>query len=149
MWIWHLHELRIVEELAMAEQDGEKGRAAAGRALAVAAGGAAATAAIFAKFASPETRWELRVACYGGVVACNVAMWTLYVRSLTCLPSLQATVFNFAANFLLSGLAGFLLFGESAHFQWLLGASLIVMGITVLSKADANVDGDKKETKHE
>ncbi|KAG0554485.1 hypothetical protein M758_12G099300 [Ceratodon purpureus] len=133
--------------MAMAEQDGGKGRAVAGRALAVAAGGMAAMAAIFAKFASPESRWEVRVACYGGVAACNVAMWTLYVRSLTCLSSLQATVFNFAANFLLSGLAGFLLFGEAAHFQWLMGASLIVMGITVLSKAD--VDGDKKEMKQE
>lgn len=62
-------------------------------------------------------RWEVRMGCYGGVLACNVAMWTLYVQSLTLLPSLQATCFNFAANFLLSGLAGFLLFGEAAHFQ--------------------------------
>lgn len=107
-----------------------------GRALAIAAGGAAALAAVFAKLAAPDARWELRLACYACVVACNVAMWTLYVRSLTRLPSLQATVFNFAANFLLSGLAGFLLFGETAHWQWVLGASLIVIGITVLSKAD-------------
>lgn len=116
-----------------------------GRAQAVAAGGAAAMAAIFAKFASPETRWELRVACYACVVACNVAMWTLYVGSLTRLSSLQATVFNFAANFLLSGFAGFLLFGEASHWQWALGASLIVVGITVLSKADVNVATEKQD----
>lgn len=107
-----------------------------GRALAAAAGAAAAIAAVFAKLASTDARWELRLACYGAVVACNVAMWTLYVRSLTRLPSLQATVFNFAVNFLLSGVAGFLVFGEDAQWQWGLGASLIVMGITVLSKAD-------------
>lgn len=64
-----------------------------------------------------QMRWEVRMGCYGGVLACNVAMWTLYVQSLTLLSSLQATCFNFAANFLLSGLAGFLLFGEAAHFQ--------------------------------
>jgi drug/metabolite transporter (DMT)-like permease len=117
--------------------------------LAVAAGAAAAMAAIFAKFASPEMRWEVRMGCYGGVLACNVAMWTLYVQSLTLLSSLQATCFNFAANFLLSGLAGFLLFGEAAHFQWLFGASLIVMGITVLSNADASVEATKSQIKQE
>lgn len=113
---------------------------ALGRALAVAAGGAAATAAILAKLASPHSQWQLRLVWYAGVVACNVAMWTLYVRSLTRLSSLQATVFNFAANFLLSGLAGFVLFGEAAHGQWVVGAALIVAGITVLGKADVNVD---------
>jgi hypothetical protein len=64
-----------------------------------------------------QMRWEGRVGCYVGVVACNVAMWTLYVRSLASLSSLQATVLNFAANFLLSGFAGFLIFEEATHFQ--------------------------------
>ncbi|XP_024381977.1 uncharacterized protein [Physcomitrium patens] len=124
-------------------------RVAGGRVLAAAAGGAAAMAAIFAKVASPEVRWELRLACYICVVACNVMMWTLYVRSLNRLSSLQATVFNFAANFLLSGLAGFLLFGEAAHLQWLLGAALIVAGITVLGRADVSVEAEKSSVKQE
>jgi drug/metabolite transporter (DMT)-like permease len=85
-----------------------------------------------------QMRWEGRVGCYVGVVACNVAMWTLYVRSLASLSSLQATVLNFAANFLLSGFAGFLIFEEATHFQWFLGAALIVMGIMVLSKAEVS-----------
>lgn len=42
----------------------------------------------------------------------NVTMWGCYVNSLRALSSLQATVTNFATNFLSSGLAGFFLFGE-------------------------------------
>lgn len=40
-------------------------------------------------------------------------MWGCYVNSLRALSSLQATVTNFAMNFLSSGLAGFFLFGET------------------------------------
>ncbi|KAK9158253.1 hypothetical protein Scep_004827 [Stephania cephalantha] len=39
-------------------------------------------------------------------------MWLYHVESLKALSSLQATITNFAANFLSSGLAGFFLIGE-------------------------------------
>ncbi|KAJ6794041.1 uncharacterized protein M6B38_202905 [Iris pallida] len=42
----------------------------------------------------------------------NVTMWGCYVNSLKALSSLQATVTNFAFNFLCSGLAGHFLFEE-------------------------------------
>lgn len=64
-----------------------------------------------------QERWDGKVACYAIMVLCNVVMWSFYVRSLKALTSLQATVVNFASNFLLSGMAGFLLFNEPAHFQ--------------------------------
>lgn len=51
------------------------------------------------------------------VVICNVIMWGCYVNSLKVLSSLQATVTNFATNFLSSGLAGFLLFKEALSAQ--------------------------------
>lgn len=44
-------------------------------------------------------------------------MWGCYVNSLKALSSLQATVTNFATNFLSSGLAGFFLFEEVLQFQ--------------------------------
>lgn len=44
-------------------------------------------------------------------------MWGCYVNSLKVLSSLQATVTNFATNFLSSGLAGFLLFKEALSAQ--------------------------------
>ncbi|KAK6938928.1 LOW QUALITY PROTEIN: hypothetical protein RJ641_032436, partial [Dillenia turbinata] len=49
---------------------------------------------------------------YGMVIRFNVTMWGCYVNTLKALSSRQATVTNFATNFLSSGLAGFFLFGE-------------------------------------
>ncbi|KAJ6998759.1 hypothetical protein NC653_014808 [Populus alba x Populus x berolinensis] len=72
---------------------------------------------------------------YGLVVLFNVTMWGCYVNSLKALSSLQATVTNFAANFLSSGLAGFFLFKETLSVQWFAGALLIVIGVVILSKS--------------
>ncbi|KAJ8647931.1 hypothetical protein MRB53_000954 [Persea americana] len=72
---------------------------------------------------------------YGFVIFFNVTMWGCYVNSLKALPSLQATVTNFATNFLSSGLAGFFLFGEPLSSRWFAGALLIVLGVFVLSKS--------------
>uniref|UniRef100_A0A2P2K817 EamA domain-containing protein n=1 Tax=Rhizophora mucronata TaxID=61149 RepID=A0A2P2K817_RHIMU len=100
-----------------------------GYAWAIAAGLNAAAAAIAAKFFSyPLVR-------YGLVVLFNVTMWGCYVQSLKALSSLQATVTNFATNFLSSGLAGFFLFQEMMSVQWLAGALLIVIGVIILSKS--------------
>ncbi|KAG6534260.1 hypothetical protein ZIOFF_008146 [Zingiber officinale] len=78
---------------------------------ALSAGLNAALAAIAAKFVSSQF---LR---YGLVILFNVMMWGCYVNSLKALSSLQATVTNFAANFLTSGLAGFFLFKEPLPSQ--------------------------------
>ncbi|KAL0913200.1 hypothetical protein M5K25_016644 [Dendrobium thyrsiflorum] len=78
-----------------------------GYSWAVAAGLNAALAAVSAKlFASLFLR-------YGLVLFFNVTMWGCYINSLKALSSLQATVTNFATNFLSSGVAGFFLFQES------------------------------------
>ncbi|XP_052201613.1 uncharacterized protein LOC127807637 [Diospyros lotus] len=96
---------------------------------AVSAGINAALAAISAKLFSSQ------LLKYGSVIFFNVIMWGCYVNSLKALSSLQATVTNFATNFLSSGLAGFFLFEEALSFQWFAGALLIVMGVLVLSKS--------------
>lgn len=54
---------------------------------------------------------------FGLVIFFNVTMWGCYVNSLKALSSLQATVTNFATNFLSSGLAGFFLFEEALSFK--------------------------------
>ncbi|PKI45694.1 hypothetical protein CRG98_034010 [Punica granatum] len=100
-----------------------------GYAWAVGAGLNAALAAVSAKLiASQVTR-------YGLVILFNVTMWGCYVNSLKSLSSLQATVTNFATNFLTSGLAGFFLFDELLTPKWFAGALLIVIGVVVLSKS--------------
>ncbi|KAI4339911.1 hypothetical protein MLD38_024795 [Melastoma candidum] len=98
-----------------------------GYAWAILAGSNAALAAISAKLIS------FPVAKYGCVVMFNVVMWGCYVQSLRDLSTLQATATNFAANFLASGFAGSLLFGELLKLQWFAGAFLIVIGVLVLS----------------
>ncbi|KAF5740826.1 hypothetical protein HS088_TW11G00906 [Tripterygium wilfordii] len=100
-----------------------------GYAWAVSAGLNAALAAISAKFFS-----SLLIK-YALVVLLNVTMWGCYINSLKALSSLQATVTNFATNFLTSGLAGFFLFDEALPFKWFAGAFLIVVGVLILSKS--------------
>ncbi|XP_062098072.1 uncharacterized protein LOC133803943 isoform X2 [Humulus lupulus] len=83
----------------------------AGYAWAVSAGLNAALAAISAKLFTSQ------IIRYGSVILFNVTMWGCYVNSLKALSSLQATVTNFATNFLTSGLAGYFLFQEPLSFQ--------------------------------
>lgn len=103
---------------------------------AVAAGSNASMAAIIAK-ATSSSQFDRRFQLlgYAGVVLLNVTMWSCYVSSLKALTSLQATVVNFATNFLVSGLTGLFLFKESLNFQWFVGAFLIVLGTLILSKS--------------
>ncbi|CAK7346254.1 unnamed protein product [Dovyalis caffra] len=96
---------------------------------AVSAGLNAAFSAIAAKF------FACQIIKYGLIVLFNVTLWGCYVNSLKALSSLQATVTNFAANFLSSGLAGFFLFNETLSVQWFAGALLIVIGVVILSKS--------------
>ncbi|KAJ1298996.1 hypothetical protein BS78_01G497200 [Paspalum vaginatum] len=96
---------------------------------ALAAGFNAALAAISAKF------FASLFLKYGMVILFNVTMWGCYVNSLKALSSLQATVTNFAANFISSGLAGYFLFHEPLPSKWFAGASLIILGVFILSKS--------------
>ncbi|KAK8472535.1 hypothetical protein PHAVU_002G236200 [Phaseolus vulgaris] len=93
------------------ERDSGSGTNGKGYAWAVSAGFNAALAAISVKLPLHQF---LR---YGMVLLFNVTMWASYVNSLKALSSLQATVTNFATNFISSGLAGFLFFRESLSFQ--------------------------------
>ncbi|XP_061356118.1 uncharacterized protein LOC133300569 [Gastrolobium bilobum] len=100
-----------------------------GYAWAVYAGFNAALAAISTKLSVHQ---YIR---YALVLLYNVTMWGCYVNSLKALSSLQATVTNFATNFITSGLAGFFFFHESLSLQWFAGALLIIIGVVILSSS--------------
>lgn len=68
---------------------------------------------------------------YGLVMLFNVAMWGCYINSLRVLSSLQATVTNFATNFLSSGLAGFFLFEEQLSFQVIIFIGYVVNSVGI------------------
>ncbi|XP_014507878.1 uncharacterized protein LOC106767489 isoform X1 [Vigna radiata var. radiata] len=114
---------RIMERVSGSGTNGK------GYAWAVSAGFNAALAAISVKLPLQQF---LR---YGMVLLFNVTMWACYVNSLKALSSLQATVTNFATNFISSGLAGFFFFRESLSFQWFAGAILIIIGVVILSNS--------------
>ncbi|PON93851.1 cell growth defect protein [Trema orientale] len=109
-----------------------------GYAWAVSAGVNAALAAISAKLFTSQ------IIRYGLVILFNVTMWGCYVNSLKALSSLQATVTNFATNFLTSGLAGYFLFQEPLSFQWFAGAMLIVVGVLILSNSSIEKKASKE-----
>ncbi|KAJ3682069.1 hypothetical protein LUZ60_014642 [Juncus effusus] len=96
---------------------------------AVSAGMSAALAAVSAKYFSSQ------IIKYAMVILCNVIMWACYTNSLKILSSLQATVTNFATNFISSGLAGYFLFEEPLPSKWFGGAMLIIIGVFILSKS--------------
>ncbi|XP_020585235.1 uncharacterized protein LOC110027923 isoform X4 [Phalaenopsis equestris] len=101
-----------------------------GYSWAVAAGINAALAAVSAKLFSSL------LLKYGLVLFFNATMWGCYINSLKVLSSLQATVTNFATNFISSGLAGFFLFQEPLPSRWFAGAFFIIIGVFILSKSN-------------
>ncbi|XP_027152099.1 uncharacterized protein LOC113752167 [Coffea eugenioides] len=115
--VWQFNKLKISSSFAFCKDRTEirqllnYKKMMKGYAWAVSAGFNAALTAIAAKhFSSQLVR-------YGLVIVLNALMWGCYVNSLKALSSLQATVTNFAMNFLSSGLAGFFLFKEVLPFQ--------------------------------
>nr|XP_027113942.1 uncharacterized protein LOC113732408 [Coffea arabica] len=118
--VWQFNKLKISSSFAFCKDRTETRqllnynfykKMMKGYAWAVSAGFNAALTAIAAKhFSSQLVR-------YGLVIVLNALMWGCYVNSLKALSSLQATVTNFAMNFLSSGLAGFFLFKEVLPFQ--------------------------------
>lgn len=75
----------------------------------------------------------LRAACVGGMLGANAAMTSFYVRALHASGSVQATVIATALNFLLSGAAGWAVFGEPLSLQWWAGAGLTLMGVALVA----------------
>eukprot|EP00898_Chlorokybus_atmophyticus_P005891 jgi/Chlat1/6302/Chrsp44S09055 len=127
---------------------------AGARAWCVLAGVLGALASVLGKLAGTlfpdkdtNAKVVLSVVLYAAVVGCNVLMWSVHVRGLASLPSLQATAINFASNFLAGGALGMLLFHETLPLKWWLGASCISLGVLLLNKAsreEKQADADPK-----
>eukprot|EP00386_Alphamonas_edax_P009804 GDKI01032102.1.p2 GENE.GDKI01032102.1~~GDKI01032102.1.p2 ORF type:complete len:179 (+),score=53.41 GDKI01032102.1:79-615(+) len=77
--------------------------------------------------------WPLRGVMVVAMILLNSLMLKYYVDAMKRWSALQATVLNFALNFLLSALVGNALFGEHLPFKWWLGASLITCGVFLIS----------------
>ncbi|KAI8924739.1 hypothetical protein BC831DRAFT_463779, partial [Entophlyctis helioformis] len=90
----------------------------------------------------------VRLAFIGCVLLANAAMWKSFTRALSLAPaSIHVTILNSAANMVVTGLSGLMLFGEPVKMQWWLGASLVVAGSILMGQEDsANEEANKKKT---
>jgi drug/metabolite transporter (DMT)-like permease len=95
------------------------------------AGFSGALAAVFGKLSGdPQILAQDggQILCYVLLIACNGLMLTLYSKSLSHTPSLQATVATLSSNILFTGQLGKVVFGEKINLSWWVGASTILLG---------------------
>mmetsp|Transcript_38568 Transcript_38568/g.52275 ORF Transcript_38568/g.52275 Transcript_38568/m.52275 type:complete len:139 (-) Transcript_38568:276-692(-) len=79
----------------------------------------------------------LRLLLFLAMLGCNTIMLSFFLRSLHTCGSLVATVVNFAANFIMSGICGFFIFGERHGKLWWGGSALILFGVALLTRSRA------------
>ena len=73
-----------------------------------------------------------------GMVLINGIMLGVYVRAMQEEGSLPATVTNFGASFVTTGLVGYFIFSEPLNVYWCFGASLISLGVYLVATAAPN-----------
>jgi drug/metabolite transporter (DMT)-like permease len=73
-------------------------------------------------------------------------MWGLYTRALAASPStIQVNIVNTTANFVITALFGFAIFGEKLPPLWWFGAALLVSGSVIIARRE----NDSKDLKEE
>ena len=66
-------------------------------------------------------------------MVCNAVMVTRFVDALRRMGSVAATVCVSGCNFVASGVAGWTVFGEALPLQWWGGASVLLLGVGLLT----------------
>ncbi|KAG2188136.1 hypothetical protein INT44_000887 [Umbelopsis vinacea] len=88
----------------------------------------------------------VRLICFLLIFACNSLMWTIFTKALNRAPSsTSVSVVNSAANFGVSALAGYAVFGEPLAYSWWLGAALIITGTLLLTRSQTNGSMNKSK----
>ncbi|KAL4234786.1 hypothetical protein ACF0H5_006428 [Mactra antiquata] len=83
----------------------------------------------------------VRCLCVGGIFLFNALMWTFYTKSLQFCPStVEATITNTGANFIVSAIFGLTIFGEKLSFQWWIGSCLILVGLMLINQGSQETD---------
>ncbi|XP_023013665.1 transmembrane protein 42 isoform X2 [Leptinotarsa decemlineata] len=100
----------------------------------------ASTASTFGKLSGLsvfEGIFYLRVVFFMGMLSCNGAVWTFFVKALQRTNSLTATVISSATNYVFSALAGFCIFDEVTSLLWWSGMFSIVTGLLLITAGEA------------
>ncbi|KAI8578558.1 hypothetical protein K450DRAFT_246342 [Umbelopsis ramanniana AG] len=88
----------------------------------------------------------VRLLCFLLIFACNSLMWTIFTKALNRAPSsTSVSVVNSAANFGVSALSGYAVFGEPLAYSWWLGAALIITGTLLLTRSQTNASMNKSK----
>ncbi|KAG2173684.1 hypothetical protein INT43_005104 [Umbelopsis isabellina] len=88
----------------------------------------------------------VRIICFILIFGCNSLMWTIFTKALNRAPSSTAvSIVNSAANFSVSALAGYIVFGEPLALSWWVGATLIITGTLILTRANSKMEETKSK----
>lgn len=76
----------------------------------------------------------------------NGVMWTLFTQALARGHSTtQVSIMNTSSNFVITALAGFLIFSESLPPLWWVGAALLVAGNVIIGSKDESGESENGE----
>ncbi|SBT77264.1 conserved Plasmodium protein, unknown function [Plasmodium ovale] len=74
----------------------------------------------------------------------NMLMIKYYILLMKSYSAFIATILNFSLNFFLSAIFGTLFFNEKRNIFWVLGASLIFLGLFLIMADTENEENKKK-----
>ena len=77
-------------------------------------------------------------------------MWTLFTAALTRSSSTtRVAIINTSANFMITALAGWIVFAEKLNGLWWVGAGGLVVGNVVIGRREEEEDKEKVERREE
>lgn len=94
----------------------------------------------------------VRIGCLALIFACNSLMWLFFTKAMNASETTAAALaVNSATNFLFTGIAGALLFGEALSWRWVVGTLFIVVGLVCINvstgvASDAPSNAEKVKT---
>ena len=106
------------------------------------AGIAAGSASLCGKLLSSDTSLLYKGGWFAGLVLANIIMWVNYTSAMQGLRTVTATATTSTVNFIVSGIAGYVVFGEVLSLWWFSGLFVMVIGIALLVSDQS--EGDLK-----
>lgn len=96
----------------------------------------------------PDTFGYLaRAFCFLLMLGCNAGMLGSFLSGMEESGSVAGTSLSSAANFSVSALLGYVLWGEHFNLQWWFGFSMVILGVLLLSTSSSSSSRDAAKKK--